>query len=144
MPTSAETHAVDTSVAVAAVDASHAAHDICRARVVALRPALAGNAASESFAVLTRMPGQLSADGATAYAVLDRAFPERCWLSGDQAHRLLQRCAEMEVVGGSFYEALVGESARVAGRRLLTRDRRARRIYDLLGIDYELVGLPDL
>lgn len=36
--------------------------------------------------------------------------------------------------------ALVGEAARVHGLTLLTRDRRAVRTYDLLGVHYEMVG----
>ena len=37
------------------------------------------------------------------------------------------------------YDALVGEAARQDGRTLLTRDARACRTYDLLGVRYELV-----
>jgi hypothetical protein len=38
------------------------------------------------------------------------------------------------------YDALVGEAARQDGRVLLTRDLRASRTYELLGVRYELVG----
>lgn len=34
------------------------------------------------------------------------------------------------------YDALVGEAARVNGRTLVTRDRRATATYDLLGVTY--------
>lgn len=139
MPTSAEVFAVDTSVAVAALDSSHAAHPICRRRVIETRPALAGHAAYETYSVLTRMPGRLRLDAPTAGALLDDAFPDRCWLDPVEAEELLGRCGPLGVVGGAVYDALVGEAARVSGRTLLTRDRRAVRTYDLLGVGYELL-----
>jgi len=37
------------------------------------------------------------------------------------------------------YDALVGEAARLADRTLLTRDRRAIRVYDLLEVTYRFV-----
>ena len=39
----------------------------------------------------------------------------------------------------SHYE--VGEAARINECGLLTRDMRAKRTYDLLGVSYELIGL---
>ncbi len=141
MPTSADTWAVDTSVAIAALDGGHVAHRVCRDAVVARRPALAGHAAFETYSVLTRMPGQLAVDAPTAVDVIDRLFPERSWIDAAAAQELLVRCGAMGIRGGAVYDALVGEAARSAGHRLLTRDLRARRTYDVLGVDYELVGL---
>lgn len=133
--------AVDTSVAVAALDAGHAAHGPCVAAVRKLRPVLAGHAAYEVFSVLTRMPGQLGIDAADAAALIDRVFPDVAWLSTPDTRALWTRLAPTGIVGGAVYDALVGEAARRHGRRLLTRDLRARRTYDLLGVDYQLVGL---
>jgi predicted nucleic acid-binding protein len=140
MPTSADAWAVDTSVAVAALDAGHAAHGPSRAAVQLHRPSLSGHAAFETYSVLTRMPGQLAVDAPTAAAIITRVFPDVCWLDGDAASALLVRIGPVGVTGGAVYDALVGEAARVNGRRLLTRDQRARRTYDLLGVDYLLVG----
>ncbi len=140
MPNSADRYAVDTSVAVAALDAGHAAHAVCRAAVVAHRPALAGHAAFETLSVLTRMPGQLSVDPPSAADAVRRVYPEMCWLDHSTAVALLAKCGEVGIAGGAIYDALVGEAARANERRLLTRDQRARRTYDLLGVDYELVG----
>lgn len=133
-------HAVDTSVAVAAVDASHAAHAACRDVVRSLRPALAGHAAFEVYAVLTRMPGELAVDPTDAAALVARTFPEVVRLDGQASATLLSRLPVLGITGGSVYDALVAEAARAAGARLLTRDQRARRTYDLLGADYTLVG----
>ena len=140
MPTSADLVAVDTSVAVAALDAAHAAHDVCRAAVLALRPGLAGHAAFETYSVLTRMPGVAALDAPTAASVIQQAFPTVYVLDDDATRHLLQRLGTIGVVGGAVYDALVGEAALANGRILLTRDHRARRTYDLLGVDYELVG----
>lgn len=140
MPSNADGYAVDTSVAVAALDAGHAAHVVCRAAVVERRPALAGHAAFETYAVLTRMPGQLAIDPPTAALVIAQLYPTTCWLDAETARSLLARCGPLGITGGAIYDALVAEAARVDGRRLLTRDLRARRTYDLVGVDYELVA----
>jgi len=141
MPTNADSWAVDSSVAVAALDASHASHAVCRDAVRKHRPALAGHAAFETFSVLTRLPGQLSINAPTAREIIDAVFPSICWIGHDAATSLLQRLGVIGVSGGAVYDALIGEAARVNKRRLLTRDLRARRTYDLVGVDYELIGL---
>lgn len=140
MPISAERYAVDTSVAVAALDATHTRHAVCRAAVQTHRPALAGHAAFETFSVLTRMPGRLAVDTTTAHHLLDRVFPDRLWIDGTQASELLQRCSLVGIAGGSVYDALAGWASQTAGCVLLPRDLRARRTYDLLGIEHHFVG----
>jgi hypothetical protein len=62
--------AVDTSVAIAYLDEAHAAHDHCVRAVGDLRPALAGHAAFECYAVLTRLPGPAQVSGVDAAAAL--------------------------------------------------------------------------
>lgn len=140
MPTSAEQFAVDTSVAVAALDAVHTAHAACRAVVVERRPALAGHAAFETYSVLTRMPRPLAPDSKTAADLIRRVFPTVCSLAGADESEMLERFGTVGIAGGAVYDALVGEAARIDRRILLTRDQRARRTYDLLGVGYELVG----
>ncbi len=131
---------VDTSVAIAALDAGHVAHDVARDACRRRSPALAGHAAFETYSVLTRLPGAARVDAATAVDVLERAFPERCFLSAAQQRDLLRRIARMSVVGGMVYDALVAEAARVAGRTLLTRDVRAVNTYVAIGAPYELLS----
>jgi predicted nucleic acid-binding protein len=132
--------AVDTSVAVAALDASHVEHGACRAACVRRRPALAGHALFESYSVLTRLPGASRVDPVTANEVLQRAFPDRCFLSARQQDDLFRRLARANLVGGMVYDALVGEAARMAGRTLMTRDRRALRTYEAVGVRVEFVA----
>lgn len=141
MPTSAElAYAVDTSVAVAALDAAHGAHPECVAAVRETRPALAGHAAFETFSVLTRMPGQLSVDGPTAATIIARVFPDVAWLPPENSTKLLARLGPIGITGEAVYDALVGEAARVHDRILLTRDRRAINTYTLLGVPHRVVG----
>lgn len=140
MPISVDSSAVDTSVAVAALDASHAAHSECLEVVRHRRPSLAGHAAFETFSVLTRLPGQLAIAPPVAAELITRVFPSVVWLDPDAAARLLGRLGTVGIAGGSVYDALVGEAARQNGCRLLTRDRRAQRTYDLVGTAYEVVG----
>lgn len=132
--------AIDTSVAVAALDESHNAHRVCRSAAMKHRPALAGHAPFETFSVLTRLPGAARVDAATAARILDLAFPDRCWLSAEQHEALIGRLAELDVVGGAVYDALVAEAARANGRVLLTRDERAYRTYERVGVRFESVG----
>ena len=80
-----------------------------------------------------------SADQRFAVA-LSAAFPQICWLDSTTQTDLLDRLGTIGIVGGAVYDALVGEAARVDGRVLLTRDQRAIRTYDLLGVRYEVVG----
>lgn len=131
--------AVDTSVAIPALDSSHAAHGLCRRIAQLRRPSLAGHAAFETFSVLTRLYGPLSIGAPTASAAMAMAFPERSWLTSKQQTQLLERMGAIGITGGMVYDALVGEAARQAERTLLTRDARASRTYDLLGVRYELL-----
>lgn len=136
---SGKQYAVDTSVAVAALDSTHTAHESCVASVRRYRPKLAGHAAFEVFSVLTRMPGQLSVDPVVAARLMERVFGVPVWLESEAADELLRRLPVVGIAGGSVYDALVGEAARRNGLVLLTRDHRARRTYDLLGAEYELI-----
>jgi len=139
MPTSADAWACDTSVAVAALDEAHEAHEPCRAICRRHRPALAGHAAFETYSVLTRLPGLARVDPEVASAAIAGAFGDRCFLDRAQQSRLLARLGGLGLQGGMVYDALVGEAARLADRTLLTRDRRAIRVYDLLGVTYRFV-----
>lgn len=143
MPSNADQRwAVDTSVAVAYLDAGHSAHDVCVAALTGRTAALAGHAAFETYSVLTRLPGSIRVLPVDAKNALTAAFPEPCWLAPDDQHQLLRRVADIGITGGAVYDALVGAAALSAGRVLLTRDHRARVTYDLLGVNYQLVVSP--
>jgi predicted nucleic acid-binding protein len=146
-PTNVDAHtgvwAVDTSVAVAFLDATHSAHRTCVAAVADRRPAISGHAAFETYSVLTRMPGRGRVPPSDALAAVRAAFPDPCWLEADEHTALLRRLADIGITGGRVYDALVGEASRARERTLLTRDHRAIRTYDLLGVGYEYVAEQD-
>ena len=123
--------AVDTSVAVPFLDAGHSAHTAAVAALGGRRAALAGHAAFEAFAVLTRLPEPSRVLASDARRALDAAFPDACWLAPEDQSNLAVRLGVAGLVGGAVYDALVGEAARIAGRTLITRDRRARATYEI-------------
>lgn len=131
--------ACDTSVAVAALDPTHESHPGCRRALVDLRPALAGHAAFETYSVLTRLPVELRLTAGQAASVLAAAFPQDCWLDADATRDLHERLADLGIMGGSVYDALVGQASAANGRTLLTRDRRAERTYRALGVRYRVI-----
>jgi predicted nucleic acid-binding protein len=139
MTSNADLWACDTSVAIAALDPTHEAHPVCRRALVELRPALAGHAVFETYSVLTRLPVPLRLSAGQAASVLAVAFPEECWLDTIGARDLRERLARLDIVGGSVYDALVGQAAVTNHRALLTRDRRAERTYRSLGVEHRFL-----
>ncbi len=131
--------ACDSSVAVAALDGTHVFHEPWRAAVLRRHPDLAGHAAFETYAVLTRLPLPLRLSPRQVSAVLAQAFPGSCALTPDETGHLLGRLGDLGLAGGSVFDALVAEAARCRDRTLLTRDRRASRTYDLIGVRVEFV-----
>ena len=131
--------AADTSIAVPALDESHAAHGSSRRAALRRRPVLAGHATFETFSVLTRLPGDLRVAPALARSIIRTAFPSSCWLSAKQHEQLLRLLDQHVIVGGAVYDALVGYAAKSNGRVLITRDARAERTYKLLGVEYDLI-----
>lgn len=131
--------ACDTSVAVAALDPNHQHHAKCRREVLAHRPVLAGHATFETYSVLTRLPPPLRLTAMQAASVLRRAFPTTCWPRPEHLDGLRDRLGRIGAVGGSVYDALVGQAALDNALVLLTRDRRAERTYRALGVRYQPV-----
>lgn len=89
--------------------------------------------------MLTRLPLPLRLSAGQAASVLSAAFPADCWLDATATRDLRERLAGLDVVGGSVYDALVGQAAVTNHRTLLTRDRRAERTYRSLEVEYRFV-----
>lgn len=139
MTRAAERWACDTSVVIAALDPNHEAHAASRRALVEHRPALAGHAALEAHAVLTRLPVPLRLTAEQAARVLAAAFSETCWLSPAAGDELRARLGDRGVLGGAVFDAVVGRAAAEDDRILLTRDRRAERTYRALGVEHRFV-----
>lgn len=132
--------AIDTSIVVAAFAVWHEAHDESR-RVLDRAPRLPGHAALEAYSVLTRLPGPERAMAVDVSIFLEREFGDP-WLtlSGSDLAALVPKLAALGIAGGATYDALIGATVKQANATLITRDRRARLIYERLGVDVEFVG----
>lgn len=132
--------ALDTSVAVPLLLRSHRAHgDVvawCRGRPVAL----CGHAAVETYAVLTRLPGDARLDPVDAARLLTERLAPPLLLRAQTLRRLPTVLAAAGVAGGAIYDALVALAALEHGVRLATRDGRARDTYLRLGVDVEIAA----
>ena len=129
----------DTSVVVPALIQWHEAH---AAALTALRgvKTLPAQVLSESFSVLTRLPGGTSLRPRQAETALSRAFPDEPLVLRPSALRdVIRRLAQTGLGGGRVYDAVVAAQASEAGARILTRDRRALSTYAMFGLDCEMV-----
>ena len=133
--------ALDTSVVVALFASWHEGH---RRVVSALRGerdvGMPEHVAYETYSVLTRLPPPHRLPPDPVLTFLRRRFPG-AWLGldADSRRELLREVGELGLTGGAVYDALIGATARGAGARLLSRDRRAVPVYRALGVDHELL-----
>jgi len=130
---------VDTSVAVPLVLASHAAFRSVNAAVGSRSVALAGHATYETYAVLTRLPGDARLLPVDAVRLLDERFERAAMLDARSARAASVVLAGLEIAGGATYDGLIGLAARSSGLPLASRDRRAEGTYRRLGVEVELL-----
>lgn len=127
------TLALDTSVAVPLLVQTHSAHvDVVRwwrRREVAL----CGHALAETYAVLTRLPGDLRMEPGDAARLLRERFAPPLVLALQTARDLPNILSRSQVAGGAVYDALVALTAVEHRVELATRDARARDTYDRIG-----------
>jgi predicted nucleic acid-binding protein len=128
------TLALDTSVAVPLLVQTHAAHhDVVR--WWARRPvALSGHALAETYAVLTRLPGDLRVAPVDAARLLTDRFASPYLLGPEASARIPEMLSGLGISGGAVYDALVALAAHENGADLATRDLRAKATYDLVGV----------
>ena len=126
--------ALDTSVAIPLLVATHRAHVAvsrwCNGREVAL----SGHAVAETYSVLTRLPGDLRLAPADAARLLAERFVTPLLMGSDVAARLPEVLSRLEIAGGAVYDALVALAALEHGADLATRDARARLTYETVGV----------
>lgn len=131
---------VDTSVAIPMVVATHAAHDAVERWRADREVALCGHALVETFAVLTRLPGDVRVSPADAAVLISARFGPPLLLSAKAARALPNRLAALGIAGGAVYDAVVALAAREADALLATRDGRARGTYEAVGARTIIVG----
>ncbi|MEX2530524.1 MAG: PIN domain-containing protein [Gemmatimonadota bacterium] len=130
---------MDTSVVVAGFASWHEGHAGAYAALAEV-PRLPAHVALESYSVLTRLPPPHRTTAEIVVSFLERRFPDTLLTLPAAAHRrMLNDAAKAGIAGGALYDALVAATARHAGGTLLTRDRRATRTYQAMGIDFRLM-----
>lgn len=130
-------NAIDTSVAIAALLPWHEAHDA--SRQAASGAVIAAHALLECYSVLTRLPEPLSPEDAGAL-LRERFGPERIVVPPKKVQTsLVQSCTDLGIRGGAVYDALIAATVKAKSMTLVTRDRRASRIYELVGVDFRFV-----
>lgn len=132
------TETCDTSVLVPALVSWHEAHDESREALRGVG-AVGAHVLLEAYSVLTRLPGSQRLDAALAARALAALDWEVVDLPGAARVSLIERFADAGVSGGAVHDALVGGTAREHGLTLVTRDRRAVRTYDALGVGCRVV-----
>ena len=133
--------ALDTSVVVALLASWHEGHRVVTAAVrneADVR--LPEHVAFEAYSVLTRLPSPHRLPPDPVLTFLNQRFPA-AWLGleSDDQRQLLREASHLQLTGGAIYDALIGATARRAGAKLLSRDRRAAPVYRALGVDHELL-----
>jgi predicted nucleic acid-binding protein len=130
----------DTSAIIAALSAWHEHHELA-ARAIRDVRAVPAHALTESYSVLTRLPGGLAVPGRVAADLLASRFPDAPLRLSARAQRgLPTTLADAGVIGGSSYDALVALEAAAHSAPLVTLDQRADATYRRLGVSADLLG----
>lgn len=132
--------AVDTSIAVPLLVASHTAHPIVSAWARGRTLVLSGHALVETYSVLTRLPGEAKVAPRDAVVLIDDTFEDAAVLHEAMSGQIHRDLANRGVGGGAAYDGLVGAAARDHDLTLVTRDARARGTYEAVGAQVELIG----
>lgn len=130
---------VDTSVAVPLLLASHEAHAVVTQAVADRSVALAGHALYETYAVLTRLPGDARVAPRDAVRLLLERFASAVVLDAKSSRSVPAVLAAHDLAGGATYDALVALAAKPSGVPLASRDRRAEGTYRRLGVSVEML-----
>jgi predicted nucleic acid-binding protein len=131
--------AVDTSVVIAGLCSWHPDHELAR-RHLAARPVGILHVVTEAYSVITRLPGNRKVAPDIAHQAIASVFQATLVALPESAVLpLLGRLAESGVHGGATYDAIVGETARLAGLTLTSLDIRAQRTYAAVGVAVDLL-----
>ena len=132
--------AVDTSVAIPLLMASHRSHVTVVEWWKGRDVALSGHALAETYSVLTRLPGDARLTPEDAARLIESRFSAPLVLSARQSQSLPGTLAALGIAGGAVYDAMVALAALEHSTFLATRDQRAKSTYDLIGVTVEIVG----
>lgn len=132
--------ALDTSVAVPLLVATHEAHDLVRRWCAGRAVALSGHAAVETYSVLTRLPGDARLLPLDAATLMNERFDPPLALDAGTFNHVVDVLAAVGIAGGATYDALVALAAIDNDATLATRDARAKATYEAVGARTAVVG----
>ncbi len=136
--------AVDSSVAIAAFGEWHELNQPACA-VLDAGAAIPIHALLETYSVLTGFPRPHRAAPSLVDTWLEDRFQTVLPPPSANAQRgLVRKLAGEGRTGGAVYDALVALTARTAGATLVTADRRARSIYELVGVALQDLSEPSV
>ena len=128
--------AVDSSVAIAAFGDWHALNEHA-VRLLDEGAAIPAHARLETYSVLTGFPPPHRAPADLVVTWLaDRFSKVLPPPSPGEQKEMLVLLARAGRIGGAVYDALVALTAKRAGATLVTADRRAASIYELVGVSF--------
>lgn len=134
--------APDSSVVIASLAPWHEAHKPARAALLVGDPRLPAHIAFETTSALSRMPEGHRIAPAVVLEALELGFPQP-WFTLDTADQrdALQRAVKAGVRGGALYDALIAATASKHGAKLLSADRRARGVYQAMGVEATFIDV---
>lgn len=129
--------AVDSSVVIAGFASWHEQH-LAALKALARKPRLVAHAALETYSVLTRLPPPHRAQAGMVEQFLRSRFSEPLLCLPERRYQdLVGTLSGHQILGGQVYDALIGLTAVAHDATLVSLDRRASLIYDLLGVAVE-------
>jgi predicted nucleic acid-binding protein len=130
----------DSSVVIPAALPWHEHHAVAISSLQGQKTQLLAPVLMETYSVLTRLPPpqRLAPELALRYLREKFEFPP-LMLPPESYERLLTLTTKERIVGGAVYDALIGTVAREFESTLLTLDRRATPIYEIVGVDYRVI-----
>lgn len=138
--TGGERLAADTSVAIPYLMASHPAHAHVRASLAGIDLVLTGQSLTETYSVLTRLPGDARVSARDAVRLIDANFGDAVLPEPPAAASVHRILAEAGIAGGAAYDGLVALAAAQHRLDLVTRDARALGTYAGIGAAVRLLA----
>jgi toxin FitB len=133
------TVAVDSSVAVAAIVLDHEAQQLADEALASSDTTIA-HVASETYSVLTRLPAPYRVDAPRAASLVRARLPDVTVALDPARHTVaLETLAAARISGGATYDGLIALAALEHNLQLVSRDARAARTYEALGVPYRLL-----
>ncbi len=132
--------AFDTSAAVPLVVRSHVAHEAVRRHLKGRQAVLTAHSLTETYSVLTRLPGDARLAAADAARLIEANFGPTLVPKPAAVVNLPRLLAPLGIAGGAVYDALVALAAKARDVPLVTRDARAIGTYAAIGVETEIIS----